>query len=336
MTIWFLMFNARLARTYGSFREKKMSTQTERRLKELKRATEGKRDQWLVPLIEDFMQNPVAIDDDEDVEFLNRLAKARTIPREERVYSPSQFGACIRYVYFLKNDQDRVSVPSISGNGIFNDGNFRHYKWQFVLWKMHREGIILLLGEPKGWPAGSEIRVSNKEGDCQGSIDNLVYIPDRDVIVTVDYKGMASHSFTQYSNTEPPYQYMVQSVLYGLLANEDKEVSARLPQPVEYSIIIGENKSGAVSNRKMKSPLGLFEWRFPIGPTAEIDHRLALLRHYEKSREIPPPACRSTKRFQFQNCPFSYYCRGEVEEIEREQRKEKGKAESPKPRFGRI
>jgi hypothetical protein len=116
------------------------------------------------------MRTPVEIDDDLDCEYLERLIRTRARPRTKNVFSPSGLSQCVRKVYFNKTNQKKFPVDRIQSSGYFLDGNFRHFKWQFVMWKMHRAGIIKLIGnENSPWSLGAEVWVGSKSGDYGGT-----------------------------------------------------------------------------------------------------------------------------------------------------------------------
>lgn len=295
-------------------------TSTEDLVKQLKRASRSKA--ILVPKIEEFLQRPVDVEDDADREFLARLIEARSTPRRKGVYSPSMLANCLRQVYLLKNGQiPKKQLPRIEASGFFLDGNFRHFKWQFVIWKMHRAGIIQLI-DTGSICLGTEIYVQNEKGDFGGTIDQLVYVPESGIAGTIDYKGMNGNSFANAIYKGPGIQYMLQSVGYAKLANSVLD----LPHKIEAVFILGENKNGPVNTRRIKSPLGLMEWEIPVADYEfDVSQRLKKLRAFERRGELPPIECTSTKRYMFKDCPFAPFCRGEVEEVERKKHKAKRK-----------
>lgn len=310
-----------------------MSTSTEDLLKQLKRTSRSKA--ILVPRMERFMQQPVEIEDEEDRQFMIDLILARSQPRKKGVYSPSQLADCIRKVYFSKTGVKRSYLPRPDSNAIFLDGNFRHFKWQFLMWKMHRAGIIQLV-DVGSICLGTEIYVENDRGDYGGTLDNLIFIPDIDFLCTVDWKGMNGNGFMRSIDRGPTLGYAQQSVGYAGLANA--ALSDRLPRKIEAILIIGENKNGAVRNRLANSPLGLYEWKLNIETyTPHIAWRLKKLRVYERREEVPPPECVSTRRMMFKDCPFNKICLAEVQAIERKDRKLKAKnPKSMKVAFNRT
>lgn len=280
-----------------------------------------KKGEILVPLVEDFYQNPVEVEDDEDIKFVEKVLKVRSLPRRKGIYSPSMLSECVRRVYFIKTEKPQRRARRVESHGYFADGNWRHLKWQFTLWKMHRAGIIQLIDRPAPYPPGTEIFTLSNRGDSGGTTDNLLYIPSIDWLGVVDWKGMNSTSFVSYVGAgHPPISYIAQSVDYALHLNEDQNIV--LPRKIQNVLVIGENKNGAIRSRTVKSPLGLYEWHYQVEDFVQhIARRKKKLRTYEKRKEVPPPECISTSRRMFTDCPFSYFCRGEVERIEKLARK---------------
>lgn len=312
-----------------------MANATEELLKQLKRSK--KSEGLIVPLIETFLERPVEVEDKLDRQFLASLIKARSAPRQAGIYSPSMLAACIRQVYFSKTGVKKAKLGRVESHAIFLDGNFRHFKWQFVLWKMHRAGIVKLI-DAGTTCLGTEIFVSNEKGDFGGTIDTLVYLPKSDLVCTLDYKGMNGNSFLgAVGKGQPSMTYILQSVGYGGLANSF--LANRLPKKIESVFIIGENKNGAVRTRAVNSPLGLQEWKFDLEDYRPlVSKRLKVLRSYERRGKVPPPECVSTRSRMFKDCAFSVICRGEVEQIEKQKKIKAVKINKngkPKVNFGR-
>lgn len=290
-----------------------MATPVEELIKQLRKSKES--GAILVPLIEEFLRKPCDVEDKLDRKYLRDLVKTRSRPRKVGVYSPSQLASCVRQVYFTKTGKERNKVTRIASSGYFLDGNFRHFKWQFVLWKMHRAGIIQLIGN-EDWCLGTEIFVLNNKGDYGGTIDQLVYIPQIDWLGTVDYKGMNSNAFMSSVSKGPSVKYITQSVGYAMIANEDE--SLVLPKSIDEVVIIGENKNGPLNNRYSPSPLGLHEWRFNVNQhRQDVTRRLKKLRAHERKLIIPAVECKSTRSMQFMDCAFNKFCRVEIEKNER-------------------
>lgn len=286
-----------------------MPTSVEKRIIQSRRA-EG----VLVPLLEELLEGQVEPEDEEDVRFMTELLRLRMVPREKGVFSPSMLGSCVRQAYFAKTQFERREVASPRTNAFFLDGNFRHYKWQFALWKLHRAGYIKLLGV--------ELRCYSQSGDFAGTIDALVEVDGK--VYIVDFKGMNVQEYMQFIRYGMKIEYGVQIVGYSMLKILKK---GRMPE-VDGCLLIGESKAGPVQS---SSPIGLHEQLMkPTEKKAEVKKRLLQLRRFVENEEVPPPACVSTRHLQFEECPFSWFCRQEVREIQ--QRRERAARSNPKKR----
>lgn len=268
-----------------------MPTTTERRIAQRRRARGV-----LVPILEDLLEHMVEIEDDDDIEFMERLMRNRMRAREKGVFSPSLLSSCMRQAYFVKTEVEKQPALSPQTNGYFLDGDFRHLKWQFALWKAHRAGKLELIEV--------ELRVYNAAKDFVGTIDALVVIDGK--LYIVDFKGMHLRAFQAFMKDGVTLGHGIQITGYGMIVGDD----------VEGGLLIGEAKPGPIQGQ---SPIALHEEFVPIRKfKAKVKKRLATLRRYVDNEEIPPPACVSTRHFSFQECPFSRFCLKEVKEVQRE------------------
>jgi hypothetical protein len=264
----------------------------------------------LVPILEETLSRPLDVEDDADFEFVMGMMKSRAQPREKGVFSPSMLSSCMRQSYFAKTGVDRRYAESPRSNGFFLDGNFRHYKWQFALWKAHKKGLLVLVGV--------EVRVFHPNGDYAGTIDALVII-DGELFI-VDFKGMNVSSFTHFEENGAEMKHRIQIVGYGMIVNiglvpvVNDEWQKLLP--ITRCLLIGENKSGPTQKG---SPIALHEDVIEIAKyRREVKTRISELRKAVENEEVPGPSCTSTRTKQFQECAFAYLCREEVRAIQRD------------------
>jgi hypothetical protein len=268
-----------------------MPTTTERRIAQRRRA-QG----VLVPILEDLLEQMVEIEDEDDIAFMNDLMRARMREREKGVFSPSMLSSCMRQAYFVKTGEEKQPPLSPQTNAYFLDGDFRHYKWQFALWKAHRAGKVYLVAV--------EERVYGQAGDLVGTIDAIVII-DKKVYI-VDFKGMHLRAFQAFVRDGVTIGHGIQITGYGMIYGHQ----------IVGGLLIGEAKPGPVQGQ---SPIALHEEFVPIRQfKSRVKNRLAKLRRYVDNEEIPPPACVSTRHFSFQECPFARHCLTEVRDIQRE------------------
>lgn len=268
----------------------------------------------VVPLLEELLERGVSVDDDEDRAFMLYLMNARARQREKGVFSPSMLSSCLRQSYYAKTGKERFPVATPRSNAIFIDGDFRHYKWQFCLWKLHRAEKLHLIG--------CEVRVFHASGDFAGTIDAIVVIDGETFII--DFKGMNVSSFQSFVRWGTSEGYKLQIVGYGLILNTVKSPikSEFFPDAsvrVDRVILIGENKGGPDNNG---SPIALHEDIIEIRSyKSKVKRRMALLRRYVADEEVPEPSCKSTRYVSFLECPFSPHCRDEVRAIQRQDEK---------------
>jgi hypothetical protein len=273
----------------------------------------SKRTGKLVPLLEDLFTRPVEIESEEDIEWIEQLLRrmlARGQDRENRpLYSPSQLSECLRYVYLLKHRKElglqRVGSRSASAHYYFFTGNFLHLKWQFALRKLEQA-----INNPAIFQLhGVEVPIISKRKDHGGTVDGLVSIYEEPMIV--DFKGINVRAFQEITRGNVPATYTLQLTDYGMLHNAaSKNGDAKISR----ALLVSENKGGALP----KLPIALQETEIQIEThLPEVRSRLKELRTYAEEKEIPPPECRSTGTVQFKACPFRKFCKEEVKQIER-------------------
>lgn len=314
-----------------------MPTPTERRLLQSRRA--AKTGAILVPLLEEMLEHEVIPETPDDFRFMDMLVRARAIPREKGVFSPSMLGSCIRQAYFSKRGEEKHTVVNPQMNGYFLKGNFVHLQWQFALWRAHTLGLLELVTVPIGreiailhglhnrgviewserdaWEAALnfygnntrpavELRVIGAQPDFGGTIDALVRLALHEHAKVVDFKGINQIEFARQMKRGAKKAYRVQGVGYGGIVNESE-----LPVEVDEFLLVSENKAGPTYGAG--SPIALHETRVPIDLHAgEVKSRLRTLRWFDAKDELPPVECKNTRLMQFCECPFNRHCREEV------------------------
>lgn len=315
-----------------------MPTSTERNLIRERRA---KMRGILVPILEELLEYEVIPEDEDDFRFMDMLVRARALPRRKGVFSPSMLGACMRQAYFAKRDVERHRAPNTRANGYFIKGNFIHFQWQFAMWKAHKLGKLELVTVPidhellildelcqtgaitdaaheewsnalnfygDGTRPGVEVRVI--DGDFGGTIDVLPRIAKK--VYVVDFKGINQIDFQRQLKKGAPAKYRKQIVGYC------KQAAGVLDIKIEGGLLVSENKAGPDSSASA-SPLALHETFVSIPEyEGEVKSRLRTLNFHDDKNETPPPECVSTAHMQFQECPFSRFCRIEVRAIQKE------------------
>jgi hypothetical protein len=270
----------------------------------------------LIPILEELLEKPVEIEDEEDFRFMDMLIRARAVPRAGGVFSPSALGDCTRKAYFMKKGEKRLAVNSPQTHGYFLHGNFIHLKWQFALWKADRLEKITLVSVPgEGaldfWGDGTRpaVEVRAVDGDFGGTIDAIVIVNHKRYIV--DFKGINLIDFQRTVKRGVKIEYRRQIVGYGMIAQEVLGID------LAGCLLVSECKAGPTGGRG--NPIALHETFVPIEDyRGDVVRRLRTLRWFDAKEELPPPECVSTIHMGFQECPFNQRCREEVRQIQRE------------------
>lgn len=296
----------------------------------------------LTPLLNELMKRPLKIESQDDAEFLFHLAM-RQVEREKTrksgntVFSPSALAECLRKVYLQKNWKElgfeRVVIPAIEPNGYFLEGDFKHLKWQFAMYRLAQvcDGFDMIEDDlPWQKAHGFELPILSKRGDHGGTIDALPILLEEPLVI--DVKGVNVRTFQKAVRGNDPHNYVIQAGDYGMLLNS-RTRHVKLPRKIKRVILLYENKGGP----DMNHPLALHETVLKLSEIVpEVRARLEVLREHEAKEEIPEPECTSTKTIQFQGCPFAGFCKVEVKRIEKRNSKSKsrntGKLRVAKPK----
>lgn len=286
-----------------------MPNSVERRIIQERRA--AKSGAILVPILERLLEKECIPEDEEDFAFIDRLIRARAVPRKKGVFSPSMLGSCVRQAYFAKKKVEKRMAANPQTNGYFLKGNFIHFQWQFTCWKAHRAQMLELVGV--------EQRVG--KSDFVGTIDALVRIQGK--LYVVDFKGINVIDFQRTVKRGAPQEYRKQIVGYALLAAET------LRTEIAGCLLVSESKAGP-TNSLSSSPLALHETLVPIEDyEPEVRRRLKTLRFYDHKDEVPDPECVSTLHMGFAECPYSRFCHEEVLAVQKERERKAAKNNKP-------
>lgn len=335
-----------------------MPTPTEKRILQERHAK--KTGAILVPILEELLEEECIPETPDDFRFMEMLVRARALPRQKGVFSPSMLGSCVRQAWFSKRGVEKHKARNPQTNGYFLKGNFVHFQWQFALWKAHTKNMLELVPVPIGdevslitqlvidgeleerdavaWcnalnfygdatRPGVEVRVQAPGNeDFMGTIDGMIRVPPFKInlkVHVVDFKGINVIDFQRTVKKGAKPEYRKQIVGYGNNVNESD-----LPYEVEDCLLVSENKAGP-TNSASSSPLALHETLVPIEEhMPEVRRRLKTLRWFDSRDEVPPPECVSTNHMGYQECAFNRFCREEVRAIQRE--RERRSRQSPR------
>lgn len=278
-----------------------------------------KRTGLLAPLLEDLLQSPVNVEDDEDLKFLNTLLRKMYLRETERqngkaVFSPSALSQCLRKVYLTRHSDElgisRMRSTKMQPNFYFLKGNWIHVQWQFACWKLHRK-----LPDDVYELIDVEHRITSKRGDHGGTVDVLNRVYGEHLIV--DFKGLNVRDFGNIVRGGSS-GYELQLSDYMVLKNS--EIASTIPR-MERALLLTENKGGPDS----KHPIALHETIVELDEwLPNVKHRLGVLREHEAKEEIPAPECESIGTYQFTGCPFRGYCKAEVKKIQADRKRMEG------------
>ena len=269
-----------------------------------------KRSGLLVPLLEDLLREPLRIENEEDVEFIETLLN-KGIEREQRrntrpVFSPSAMAACLRQVYLTRHHSElgisKLKSMRMEPNFYFLTGEWLHIKWQFACHRLSQKF------PDKFELVSCEYPIISKRGDHGGTVDVCCIVGGE--LLIVDFKGLNVKDFSRIARGEAS-GYELQLADYMALFNSRPENRARNLR-IDRALLVVENKGGSNANHPIalhETVVELSDWIKPLR------QRLKILREHENAGEMPPPECVSTTSFQFTSCPFRKYCRPEVTKI---------------------
>ena len=279
------------------------------------------------PLLEELFRNPVRVENQDDIDFINVTAQKMALREQQRdsnlVFSPSGLASCMRRVYLGRHWKDlgleRIDLHNVQAHGIFTEGDFRHLQYHFYMWKLNQKlpnKFILV---------DLEVPVISKRKDHGGTVDCIAYLIEHEATVVVDYKGWNVRNFQAAINSLP-HSPRIQVTDYMMLLNagswtfpdELRETinsnGLDVPNRISDGFILSFNKGGP----DPKHPLALHEHYVSLSDNLpEVKIRLGVLRNHEREKEIPNPECTSTKTQVFQDCPFAGFCLEEVRQAER-------------------
>lgn len=206
--------------------------------------------------------------------------------------SPSTIGGCMRQAAFkfLNVKGKRRVDPDLEL--IFEDGNWRHHKWQAMFLDMQA-----VLGEDVFKVLYIEKPVYIPELYVAGYTDAAVYIKGFGEAI-VDFKGINSMGFSKvHMDNAPHLEHARQGLIYCKAADIDRLIISyddkNTQRTHNYVIVFNEAKLEEVETWCRKTIA------------------------YMRDRELPPkhPGC-ARGNFMFEKCPWSSLCFGKLEKEE--------------------
>lgn len=181
-------------------------------LQQLKRDKKSSIKEILRPHVDEWLNehsSRLDVYTEEDFEFLKRLTVVGTT-RDAQVFSPSGATSCQRFQVINKTPSfkraENINPALIK---IFDDGKWRHLKWQMLFWKM---GIV----------DDAETFKSNGPLTYGGSFDlilSLPWIKEKGLSqIILDIKGINASGFNYIKMTgKPKFAHKLQVIIYMYL-----------------------------------------------------------------------------------------------------------------------
>lgn len=213
--------------------------------------------------------------------------------------SPSSVGGCERQAVFKFLGTEGVHTVKPETQMIFEDGHWRHHKWQAMFTEMEA-----ILGPDTFQCLSIEERVTHKELHIAGALDAHIAIFDRGEMVdwVVDIKGINKWGFADvYSAQEPKEAHVKQLISY---------MRARR---VRRGMILYDCKD----DQRTK----VFTIKFSSREWAEVAEWCERVIDAVDQQRLPPMDSECNKgTFLYEKCPYRRLCYGSqtAAEVERE------------------
>lgn len=265
-----------------------MPQSTDRRiLAGLVKHAQAEEDDPLTPLIEDYLIKRV------DPRYAHLRIRRLEIETDERPrppgrISPSMAGGCARQAVFVFTGTKGRRKVDPDQEMIFEDGKWRHHKWDFIFLEMERFF-------PKKFKVVSIEESVTIDGQyIAGSLDAIIKIKVNGKWRTyvVDFKGANSFAFEDaYRNKRPNPRYVLQLITYMKSKRKKR------------GILLFESKD--------KNRYYCFPVRASDAKWADVKIWSQTVIDAMEARKLPPkdPECNNGK-FLYGKCPFKDHCFG--------------------------
>ena len=196
--------------------------------------------------------------------------------RSDKVFSPSGATRCMRSQVIKKLGHEELPIGDPHTLNIFEDGKWRHVKWQMIFWRM---GIV----------ESMERFVSGGRLNYGGSTDAILRIPEHGRTV-VDIKGANDTRWNEINGTGVPIPAHVVQVNIYMKLNK-----------ANLGLLWYENKNtNEVCEVQVTPDAALLK---------EYRTRQRFMKRHVKAGTYPPYECtlKDTDR-QFRQCPSRLIC----------------------------
>lgn len=206
-------------------------------------------------------------------------------PRPPGRMSPSKICGCERQAAFVFVGMPGRSVIDPEQEAIFEDGKWRHLKWDAMFLDMQ-----MVLGKKKFAVVSIEEFVEIPELYVAGSLDAVVRINRENWVV--DFKGINSWGFERVYREHVPHEAHVLQLICYMKAR-------RIPR----GMILYDHKD--------KNLTKIFAIRFTNKQFSEVTEWCERVIRKMNRQDLPPMSIEcQAGTFLFEKCPFSYLCYG--------------------------
>lgn len=206
-------------------------------------------------------------------------------PRPEGRLSPSSLCGCERQAAFKFVNMPGRSVIDPETEAIFDDGKWRHHKWQATFRDMEK-----VLGKKKFRLITYEEDVEIPELFIAGALDACIAIDGQKWIV--DFKGINSWGFEYVFRENKPHETHVLQLLAYMVARR-----------VRRGMIMYDHKD--------RSKTVIFVVQFTNKQWAEVVKWSEKVLRQIEERELPPMSINcQAGNFLFEKCPWTHVCYG--------------------------
>jgi hypothetical protein len=219
-------------------------------------------------------------------------------PRPGGRFSPSSLCGCERYGAFkFVGWQPHSRIIDMRSALIFEDGDWRHHKWQAIFADMEA-----VLGRHRFRLLSIEERVAFPELYIAGSLDALIWLrPHREkpgFKILVDFKGINKRGFDYLLQTgQPKYDHVRQINSY------------MRAKKVRRGMLLYDCKDN--------QDLRIFPMRYDDEAWHDVETWVHSVLSYVRRRRVPPkhPEC-TPGSLMAEDCPFARICHGGMESDE--------------------
>lgn len=206
-------------------------------------------------------------------------------PRPGGRISPSSVGGCQREAVFKYLGARGRRVIDPDSQLIFDDGNWRHHKWQATFYDME-----LVLGKDVFEVVSVEGVAKSRKLLTAGNFDAHVRINGDDYVI--DFKGANDAMFNRVNREDEPLEKHVMQLLLYMRT-----------QKVAKGIIMYENKNNQLT-KMFVITFDRDEWKTTVEWIEEV------IKYLENERLPAKPTTCASGTFQFERCPYAKLCYG--------------------------